>query len=219
MRDYRDAKIMARALRTGLAEQQLTVTHSQSLELTARAFGFDNWNILAAKIGATEPAAAEPEPEGGGGGGKTLFCSFCGKSQHEVKTLIAGPGSFICDACVGLCNDIVEHGAVAALLAADELENGRGGARPRVDAYLAGRTAEQLTAYQVKMEADLTRTRAGLADLDAAKAARAEGREPPASLQDVSAAELATRRTRLDKQLASLLTIFEIVTAALAARD
>ena len=37
----------------------------------------------------------------------TLYCSFCGKSQHEVKKLIAGPSVFICDECVDLCNDII----------------------------------------------------------------------------------------------------------------
>ena len=38
---------------------------------------------------------------------KTLYCSFCGKSQHEVKKLIAGPSVFICDECIELCNDII----------------------------------------------------------------------------------------------------------------
>ena len=38
---------------------------------------------------------------------KTLYCSFCGKSQHEVKKLIAGPSVFICDECIDLCNDII----------------------------------------------------------------------------------------------------------------
>ena len=37
----------------------------------------------------------------------TLFCSFCGKSQHEVRKLIAGPTVFICDECVELCMDII----------------------------------------------------------------------------------------------------------------
>ncbi len=43
----------------------------------------------------------------------TLYCSFCGKSQHEVKKLIAGPNVFICDECIGLCTDIIneEHKA------------------------------------------------------------------------------------------------------------
>jgi ATP-dependent Clp protease ATP-binding subunit ClpX len=41
------------------------------------------------------------------GSEKLLYCSFCGKSQHEVKKLIAGPSVFICDECIELCNDIV----------------------------------------------------------------------------------------------------------------
>ncbi len=43
------------------------------------------------------------------GNGKLLYCSFCGKSQHEVKKLIAGPSVFICDECVELCNDIIRE--------------------------------------------------------------------------------------------------------------
>ena len=42
-----------------------------------------------------------------GSGEKLLYCSFCGKSQHEVKKLIAGPSVFICDECIELCNDII----------------------------------------------------------------------------------------------------------------
>ena len=38
-----------------------------------------------------------------------LYCSFCGKSQHEVKKLIAGPTVFICDECVELCMDIIKE--------------------------------------------------------------------------------------------------------------
>ena len=40
---------------------------------------------------------------------KVLYCSFCGKSQHEVKKLIAGPSVFICDECIELCNDIIRE--------------------------------------------------------------------------------------------------------------
>ena len=43
------------------------------------------------------------------GGEKLLYCSFCNKSQHEVKKLIAGPSVFICDECIDLCNDIVRE--------------------------------------------------------------------------------------------------------------
>ena len=44
----------------------------------------------------------------GGDSKNTLYCSFCGKSQHDVRKLIAGPGVSICDECVDLCTDIVE---------------------------------------------------------------------------------------------------------------
>jgi len=44
-----------------------------------------------------------------GGDGKILYCSFCGKSQHEVRKLIAGPSVYICDECVELCNDIIRE--------------------------------------------------------------------------------------------------------------
>ena len=46
---------------------------------------------------------------GGGDSKSTLYCSFCGKSQHEVRKLIAGPTVFICDECVELCNDIIRE--------------------------------------------------------------------------------------------------------------
>jgi ATP-dependent Clp protease ATP-binding subunit ClpX len=42
-------------------------------------------------------------------GDKLLYCSFCGKSQHEVKKLIAGPSVFVCDECIELCNDIIRE--------------------------------------------------------------------------------------------------------------
>ena len=44
---------------------------------------------------------------------KLLYCSFCGKSQNEVRKLIAGPSVFICDECIDLCNDIIRDEAQA----------------------------------------------------------------------------------------------------------
>src|ERR1700687_1092258 len=54
-------------------------------------------------------------------GDKLLYCSFCGKSQHEVRKLIAGPSVFICDECIELCNDIIrEEGATADAARSDK---------------------------------------------------------------------------------------------------
>lgn len=57
MRDFRDAKSMAKALRAAMAERNLELSHSETLEIVARQFGFDDWNILAAEIAADAPVA------------------------------------------------------------------------------------------------------------------------------------------------------------------
>ena len=86
------------------------------------------------------------------GSEKLLYCSFCGKSQHEVKKLIAGPSVFICDECIDLCNDIVR----------DEIAGDKGGKsangdlpRPReicglLDQYVIGQgTAKRILSVAV----------------------------------------------------------------------
>lgn len=104
MRTYPDAKVMAKSLRTCLASQGFALSHSQCLEIVAKQFGFADWNTLSARIA---PATA-PEPH--------KSCSFCGKSQYDVRGLVEGewpraprlPGVrppqenrvFICDECV-----------------------------------------------------------------------------------------------------------------------
>jgi hypothetical protein len=126
MRDFRDAKAMAHTLRDALKAKSVETTHSECLELIAKAFGYENWNILSAKVEAARldaPALSAtgtiaPEPD------NTLYCSFCRKSQHEVRKLIAGPTVFICDACVELCNDIIENEDILHLFATvEELGN------------------------------------------------------------------------------------------------
>src|SRR5260370_42075772 len=104
MRDFRDAKLMAHALRDALRAKAVEATHCESLELIAKAFGYPNWNVLAAKIDAAQPRGGDERA-----GARTLYCSFCGKSQHDVRKLMAGPAVFICDACVALCEDIFDH--------------------------------------------------------------------------------------------------------------
>ncbi|GAB2464342.1 MAG: ATP-dependent Clp protease ATP-binding subunit ClpX [Comamonas sp.] len=80
---------------------------------------------------------------------KTLYCSFCGKSQHEVKKLIAGPSVFICDECINLCNDIVRDE-----VAAEDKEGSRavGSELPtpadiksNLDSYVIGQEAAKRT--------------------------------------------------------------------------
>jgi len=61
MRDFRDAKLMAKSLREALAERKIELTHSQALELVASQFGYDNWNVLAARIDAAEPRQKKPD--------------------------------------------------------------------------------------------------------------------------------------------------------------
>ena len=58
--------------------------------------------------------------DSGDDGGKLLYCSFCGKSQHEVRKLIAGPTVFICDECVELCMDIIREENKSSLVKSTE---------------------------------------------------------------------------------------------------
>src|SRR3979490_1973339 len=114
MRNFRDAKAMAHPLRDAVKAKASETTHSDCLELIAKAFGCDNWNILSAKIEAAKPRAGEepaPSPAGAQDPAApgTLDCSFCRKSQHAVKKLIAGPSVYICDECVELCVDIIQE--------------------------------------------------------------------------------------------------------------
>ena len=108
MRDFRDAKAMAHSLRDALKAKDIQTTHSESLELIAKAFGYDNWNILSARIDAQHSSAAA-SPHNPTQQAKLLYCSFCGKSQHDVQKLVAGPAVFICDECIDLCIDIVDE--------------------------------------------------------------------------------------------------------------
>ena len=83
----------------------------------------------------------ETTDKGSDGNGKVLYCSFCGKSQHEVRKLIAGPSVFICDECVDLCNDIIRE----EVHEADEADSGDRLPVPRdikntLDEYVIGQT-------------------------------------------------------------------------------
>ena len=80
---------------------------------------------------------------------KTLYCSFCGKSQHEVKKLIAGPSVFICDECINLCNDIVRDEVAAedkdgARAVGNELPT-PADIKSNLDSYVIGQDAAKRT--------------------------------------------------------------------------
>jgi hypothetical protein len=150
MRDFRDAKTMAHALRDALQGKAVETTHSECLELIAKAFGYDNWNILSAKIEVAQLRASgapplAPAAEGDPAPQKTtLYCSFCRKSQHDVRRLIAGPAVFICDECVALCDDIVDDETIQSLLRADE-ESGQQG-YPAATEHLRAKSTAQLAS-------------------------------------------------------------------------
>jgi hypothetical protein len=134
MRDFRDAKAMARSLRDALAAKAVETSHSESLELIAKAFGYENWNILSAKIDAVQPRSSAVAGHQDPTQQEILYCSFCGKNQHEVRKLIAGPGVYICDECVDLCTDIVDE-QLLHLIEGDE-ESARAMSTERLTHYV-----------------------------------------------------------------------------------
>jgi|HubBroStandDraft_6_1064221.scaffolds.fasta_scaffold113895_2 hypothetical protein len=107
MRDYRNAKVMAQTLRDDLSEKSFALSHSESLELVARMLGLRDWNVLAAKI--EDEHGARPAEAGAveGNAATSRSCAFCGKTEHQVAKLIAGPTAFICGGCVELCTDVL----------------------------------------------------------------------------------------------------------------
>ena len=77
-----------------------------------------------------------------GKGEKLLYCSFCGKSQHEVRKLIAGPSVFVCDECIDLCNDIIR----------EEVQTGKSSGVDRGDLPVPHEIRTRLNEYVIGQE-------------------------------------------------------------------
>ena len=217
MRDFRNAKAMAYALRDALKAKSVEITHSESLELIAKAFGYEDWNILSAKIAAVqlrEAAGRAPSPAGTHEARPpiTLFCTFCGKSQHEVGTLIAGPSStYICDECVVVCNDVLDgkdDQTFFSLLKADE-ESGNQ-AYPAAVEYLGVQPTEDLVSFVERSRRATRLYRVALQSIQHALAIRdGEGHADSnilasprfVGLKDQSREELLTLRQRSEREL------------------
>ena len=96
-----EVKARASKLRDVLTAMGHHLKHTESLEIISKVDGYADWNTYTAAL-TTKPQSAVQKQES-----KILYCSFCGKSEHEVRKLIAGPSVAICDECVDLCNDII----------------------------------------------------------------------------------------------------------------
>lgn len=108
-----------------------------------------------------------------GSGDKLLYCSFCGKSQHEVRKLIAGPSVFICDECVELCNDIIRE----EIQQADSQKSGSSSDLPTpheisdiLDQYVIGQgQAKKALAVAVYNHYKRLRSNSGTGEVELAK--------------------------------------------------
>ena len=223
MRDYRDAKAMAASLRQALKAKAVTLTHSESLELIAKAFALDNWNILAAKI----EAAAGPLPASAAPDGKTRFCSFCGKPQQEVEFLIAGPESLICNECVQLCDDIIDDQSIAKLEREAKARNPDADPTAIVRAHLAAMSREQLLASKQRTERWLHHIHWSLNEIDGSPnkvdaAGSRLPRERPGALRDPLAGltpdQVAAKRAELEALRAQVVVRLSVAEQVLEER-
>jgi len=130
-------------------------------------------------------AAVAPEPEAP----QPLRCSFCGKSQHDVRRLIAGPGVYICDECVEMCQDVIrEEGKFEKVFGPSKPDEASGDpSRPGAFELARGTSSEELADYAEHGRKGVERSRFLLQAIDRRLAMR-EGDDP--------ARDAAARRRR-----------------------
>jgi len=208
MRDYRDAKAMAQTLRESLKTKSFDITHSAALELIAKVLGFKDWQVLAAKLEADRSSAPAPEPVSAP---STVYCSFCGKSQHDVAKLIAGPSVFICDECIDLCDDIVADQALETYVDAQQA--------------LAAKSTEELVMLKAKARSSVARGRQLLTTIravgsDAGPPARGDERSNPqrSFVLRKSPGERAAYLAEVEARIAGIQRVGETAATLLAER-
>jgi|SRR5215469_1124887 len=155
MRDFRNAKLMARSLCEALKAKSVSLTHSESLDVIAAIFGVDNWNILSAQIDATEKS-----------GRSGLRCTFCRRSANEIEALVAGPGVSICNECISLCTNVLEERNLTKLLDKDRAQGSKSDPSSTLLERLQERTTDQLVAYQREAHRRLDNTRTAIQAAD-----------------------------------------------------
>ncbi len=226
MRDFRDAKTMARALRDALKAKAIETTHAETLELIAKTFGYENWNILSAKIDAAEAATSDERTitvaaQNDLAPPKTLYCSFCGKSQHEVRKLIVGPPPvFICDECVDICTDVVEPDVdmeLFRLMKANE-ESGRQ-ADPGLFELARGTSTEELAHYVERSRKGVKRNRLALQSIQRKLAMRDDDISAlPRHLTDKRREDLVVMQQKAQRELKRYEDALSIATTVLGER-
>jgi hypothetical protein len=187
MRDFRDAKLMARSLGEALKLKSIALTHSESLELIAAIFGVDNWNVLSAQIKAAE----EPSP-------KAVHCTFCKKSSNEVEALVAGPGIYICDKCITLCANTLEEQSITKMLRKTNPSSAA------LD-HFRDRSTEQILAYQRDAQRRLSNTRTAMRTVEILLGEAAHEQIVPGPIHDFFRAKSKEDLVATKKQLKSNL--------------
>jgi hypothetical protein len=205
MRDFRDAKLMARSLCEAMKPKSLVLTHSESLELIAAIFGVDNWNMLSAQIKAKEEASSERP-----------HCTFRKKSSGEVEALVAGPGVYICDQCIALCSNTLEERSIAKLLRKTDP------ASAPAD-HFRDRSTEQILAYQRDAQRRLSKTRTALRTVEILIGEAADEQVAPGPVHEIfrtkSKRDLVATKKQLKKNLDRIESTLRAVDDVLRVRS
>src|ERR1700709_2392900 len=136
-----------------------------------------------------------------GDGGDLLKCSFCGKSQKQVKKLIAGPGVYICDECIDLCNEIIEE----ELADADDVKLDELPKPAEIRDFLEGYVIGPDTAYKTLAVAVYNHSKR----IQAEEKMR-DSRQEPVELAKSSSVALGPtwrRKSRMAQTLAKMLNV------------